>query len=83
VCFIYNGIYFQIKRPGFTVEQVELCCTSNVLYTQHTTHSGGQRKQNKDYVTRLRDKIWSLNECALFTQMKYQNIHAKVQDQGK
>jgi hypothetical protein len=61
-----------------------------MLYIQAMFYTHGTQRiladsKNKTriYVTRLRDKIWSLNECALFTQMKYQNIHAKVQDQGK
>jgi len=73
-------LHIQTKRPGFTIGQVELRCTSNALYTQRIL---ADSKQNTDYVTRLRDKIWSLNKFAPFTRMKYQNIHAKVQDQGK
>jgi len=52
-----------------------------MFYTHSAQRILADSKQNTDYVTRWRDKIWSLNECAPYTQMKYQNIHVKVQDQ--
>ena len=52
-----------------------------MFYTHSAQRILADSKQNTDYVTRWRDKIWSLNECAPYMQTKYQNIHAKVQDQ--
>jgi len=45
-----------------------------MFYTHTTQGILADSKQNTDYVTRLRVKIWSLNERAAFTRMKYKKI---------
>jgi len=81
--FYLQRYIFQIKRAGFTIQEVELCCTSNVLYTQHTTQSGGQQTKHG-----LRNSFTSQNLvsqwiCTIYATEISKNIHAKVQDKVK